>query len=46
MPVCSGPFNLGCTTSKEPPVILKEITKALDNHRVAYAPDGNYAVQC
>ena len=30
MPVCNGPFNLSCTTSKEPLVMIKEMTKALD----------------
>jgi hypothetical protein len=30
MPVCNGPFNLSCTTNKEPAAMIKEMTKALD----------------
>ena len=46
MPVSTGPFNLNCTTSKEPNVMLREIARVLDLNKVTFVTDGPYGVQC
>ena len=46
MPVSNGPFNLNCTTSKEPNLMLREIARALDYNKVTFVTDGPYGVQC
>ena len=36
MKVCRGPFNVNCTTSKDPQVVLFEMVKALEMQKVSY----------
>ncbi len=36
MKVCRGPFNVNCTTSKDPQLVLFEIVKALEMYKVSY----------
>jgi hypothetical protein len=36
MKMYQGPFNLNCTTNKDPKSILNEISKALDLYKVSF----------
>lgn len=36
MKVCRGPFSLNCTTTKDPQVILYEMAKSLEIHKVSF----------
>jgi hypothetical protein len=36
MKVCRGPFNVNCTTSKDPQIVLFEMVKSLELQKVSY----------
>lgn len=36
MKVCRGPFNVSCTTNKEPALLLFDMVKALEGQKVSY----------
>ena len=36
MKVCRGPFNVNCTTSKVPQIVLFEMVKSLELQKVSY----------
>ena len=36
MKICKGPFNVNCTTCKEPQIVLYEMVKALEMNKVSY----------
>lgn len=36
MKVCRGPFNVNCTTSKDPQLTLFEMVKSLELQKVTY----------
>ena len=46
MKVCRGPFNVNCTTAREPQAVMNEMLKALDNNRVSYKRIGTYGLRC
>ena len=46
MKVCRGPFNVNCTTARDPQAVLAEIHRALDVNRVQYKKIGNYGLRC
>ena len=46
LPVYQGPFNVNCTTNKEPPIVMNEIFKALDLLKVQFKKSGPYGVKC
>jgi hypothetical protein len=46
MKVCRGPFNVNCTTSREPQVVLSEMHKALDINKVSFKRVGSYGLRC
>lgn len=46
LPVYRGPFNVNCTTNKEPLVVMNEIFKALETSKVQFKKSGPYGVKC
>jgi hypothetical protein len=46
MKVCRGPFNVNCTTAREPQAVLSEMLRALDLNRVSYKKIGSYGLRC
>ena len=46
MKVCRGPFNVNCTTNKEPQVVLLEMVKSLEQQKISYKKVGNYGLRC
>ena len=46
MKVCRGPFNVNCTTSKDPQLILFEMVKSLEFQKVSYKKIGNFGLRC
>lgn len=36
MKVCRGPFNVNCTTCKDPQLVLFEMVKSLELHKITY----------
>jgi len=46
MKVCRGPFNVNCTTARDPPAVLSEMLRALDLNRVSYKKLGSYGLRC
>jgi len=36
IPVWRGPFNVNCTSNKEPGILMSEIARALETMKVAY----------
>ena len=46
MKVCRGPFNVNCTTAREPQAVLTEMLRALDLNRVSYKKIGSYGLRC
>jgi hypothetical protein len=46
MKVCRGPFNVNCTTARDPQAVLSEMLRALDLNRVSYKKIGSYGLRC
>ena len=46
MKVCRGPFNVNCTTARDPQSVLGEMIRALDINRVSYQKLGSYGLRC
>lgn len=46
MKICRGPFNVNCTTSKDPQLVLLEMVKSLEIQKVSYKKVGNYGLRC
>jgi len=46
MKVCRGPFNVNCTTAREPQAVYNEMLRALDLNRVSYKKIGSYGLRC
>jgi hypothetical protein len=46
MKVCRGPFNVNCTTARDPQAVLSEMLRALDINRVSYKKIGTYGLRC
>lgn len=46
MKVCRGPFNVNCTTCKDPQLVLFEMVKSLEIQKVTYKKVGNYGLRC
>ena len=46
MKVYRGPFNVNCTTAREPQAVLSEMVKACDAHRVQFKKMGSYGLRC
>ncbi len=46
MKVCRGPFNVNCTTAREPQAVLQEMVRALDINRVSFKKVGQYGLRC
>jgi hypothetical protein len=46
MKVCRGPFNVNCTTAREPQAVLSEMLRALELNRVSYKKIGSYGLRC
>jgi hypothetical protein len=46
MKTCRGPFNVNCTTAREPQVVMTEMLKSLDMNRVSYKRIGTYGLRC
>jgi Kinase associated domain 1 len=46
MKVCRGPFNVNCTTAREPHIVLQEMVRSLENNRVQFKKVGNYGLRC
>ena len=46
LPVYQGPFNVNCTTNKEPTIVMNEIFKALESLKVQFKKSGPYGVKC
>lgn len=46
MKVCRGPFNVNCTTSKDPQLVLFEMVKSLELQKVLYKKIGSYGLRC
>lgn len=40
MKIWRGPFNVNCTTSREPQSVMQEMVRALDVNRVSYKKIG------
>ena len=46
MKVCRGPFNVNCTTAREPQSVMAEMLKSLEMNRVSYQRVGSYGLKC
>jgi hypothetical protein len=46
MKICRGPFNVNCTTSKDPQLVLIEMVRSLELQKVSYKKVGNYGLRC
>lgn len=46
MKVCRGPFNVNCTTSRDPQHVLLEMVKSLEVQKVSYKKVGSYGLRC
>lgn len=49
MKVCRGPFNVNCTTSKDPQLVLFEMVRSLESQKVSYKKvfkSQNLAITC
>jgi len=46
MSVWKGPFNVNCTSNKEPAFLMAEMSKALDQLKISFRKQGTYGVHC
>lgn len=44
MKVCRGPFNVNCTTSKDPQLVLFEMVKSLEFQKISYKKVRTYNI--
>ena len=46
LPIYQGPFNVNCTTNKEPGHVMGELFKSLNQNQVNFQKTSNYSVRC
>ena len=46
LPVYQGPFNVNCTSNRDPWSLMADIQKALDVSQVAFEQTGPFALKC
>lgn len=46
MKVCRGPFNVNCTTDRDPKEVLLEMIRSLELQKVSYKQMGSYGFRC
>lgn len=46
MKVCRGPFNVNCTTDRDPQELLMDMVRSLEHQKVSYKKMGSWGLRC
>ena len=46
MKVCRGPFNVNCTTDRDPQELLMDMVRSLEHQKVSYKKIGSWGLRC
>jgi Kinase associated domain 1 len=46
MKVCKGPFNVNCTTDRDPQELLMDMVRSLEHQKVSYKKIGSWGLRC